>query len=86
MRNAKVSYGRYKCKACQNTFSPSEINVDHVEPVIATTGFTTWDDYINRLFCPADQMQILCKPCHSVKSATENKARKRGPRGKKTDT
>jgi 5-methylcytosine-specific restriction endonuclease McrA len=80
MRNAKVAYGRYRCNACDQIFPPTTVQVDHISPVIPVSGWTTWDDYINRLFCPPEQLQVLCKPCHSVKSGLENQGRKR--RGK----
>ena len=77
MRNAKVGYGMYRCSACGKSFPPDFVQVDHTEPVIPVSGFTTWDDYIARLFCPADHLTVMCKPCHSDKSATENRQRRK---------
>lgn len=54
--------------------------IDHIHPVIdPATGFTTWDDVIERLFCEADGFQLLCHECHSRKTADERQERRRKP-------
>lgn len=74
---ARVGYGLYKCAACEKSFGPKDINLDHKEPIVPTdVGFTNWDDYINRLLCAAENYQVLCKPCHTQKTGLENKIRK----------
>jgi formate-dependent nitrite reductase cytochrome c552 subunit len=35
-------------------------------------GFTTWDSYIERLFCPAEHFDVLCKSCHEAKTQIED--------------
>ena len=32
--------------------------------------------FVFRLFCEADDLQGICKPCHSVKTMTETEMRK----------
>jgi len=55
-----------KGRKVKNTF------VDHIKPVVdPAVGFTTWDDYIERMFCEADNLQVLCKACHDAKSEEE---------------
>ena len=66
----------YTCSCCGFDYPAKDIQVDHRSPVVPVTGFTTWDDLIDNLFCEADGLQILCKPCHSVKSKAENTERK----------
>lgn len=77
-RNAKT--GRiaqhYKCAHCGGSFPVKEVAIDHIEPIVPLTGFTTWDDVISRALCEKDGFQILCKPCHDIKSKEENLARK----------
>ena len=73
---SKVSRGKYKCAECEEVFGPKEIQRDHIEPVQNVDGFDGWDALIDRLFCPVDGYQILCKPCHHAKSAEENKERR----------
>lgn len=66
----------YRCAGCQGTFITKDIETDHVTPVVdPTLGFTTWDDYIKRLFCEASNLQVLCKPCHKAKSKSEASTR-----------
>jgi 5-methylcytosine-specific restriction endonuclease McrA len=76
MTAARVERGKYKCASCQDLFGPKEVDLDHRHPVVdPKTGFTTWDDYINRLFPPADQWDVLCKQCHENKTLIEDKMR-----------
>jgi len=37
--------------------------VDHIEPV----GSGSWDGIIERMFCEADGLMVLCKECHKAK-------------------
>ena len=46
----------------------SEIQVDHVEPVMPLDGFKDWNTHMERLDCGAKGLQILCKSCHYLKS------------------
>lgn len=75
---ARVSRGKYRCASCGGEgFGPKQIQRDHILSVDdPETGFTTWDNYISRLFCSVDGIQILCKPCHSSKTFRENVQRK----------
>ena len=62
----------YKCASCKDEFPSSQVEVDHINPVVdPVIGFTTWDDFISRLFVDASQLQTLCKPCHKIKTSTE---------------
>jgi 5-methylcytosine-specific restriction endonuclease McrA len=76
MTAARVERGRYKCNSCSELFGPKEVDLDHIVPVVdPKTGFTTWDDYISRLFCEADGFAVICKQCHSNKTAIEDAMR-----------
>lgn len=66
----------YECAGCHNLFPSTLIAVDHSKPVVPTTGFVSWDDVISRLFCPSENLQVLCKECHKVKTKQENEERK----------
>lgn len=81
LRKARVSRGIYKCACCGGEFPKHTIengkkvnnaNVDHIKPVIdPATGFTTWDDYIENLFCEEENFQVLCHGCHEIKTNEE---------------
>lgn len=76
LEKARVHYGKYKCAHCAQVFDRQSIQVDHTLPVVPISGFDTWDGYIKRLFCSPEELQILCKPCHKMKSNIENKKRR----------
>ena len=74
---------RYKCMECKEWYSSKDIRRDHIEPVVAVTGMprlpngkVDWNVYIERLLCPPEGLQLLCKGCHDLKTANENKLRK----------
>ena len=83
---ARVSRGLYECKACKQHVGPTyrdgrkrkqNIFVDHIDPIIdPAVGFTTWDECIQRMFCEADNLQVLCKECHDTKSEKEKQTAK----------
>ena len=53
------------------------VAVDHIKPVICpVSGFTSWDDMIERMFVEGSGFQILCKSCHDKKTGDERKIRK----------
>lgn len=50
--------------------------VDHIRPVIdPASGFVSWDELINNLFCEAENLQVLCHECHKQKTADERSRR-----------
>lgn len=73
-KKARISRGKYRCALCGGeNFGPKDIQADHIRPVINPhTGFTDYNSYIERLFCDESGYQILCRPCHTVKSSKEN--------------
>jgi len=45
---------------------------DHIRPIIdPATGFTTWDECIENMFCELDNLQCVCHACHQVKCQEE---------------
>lgn len=52
------------------------MQVDHIKPVVSPTkGFQSWDDFIDKLYCEKDNLQVLCKSCHKEKTLKEKKKR-----------
>lgn len=66
----------YECSECGSLVPMKQTHVDHIIPVVGEEGFTTWDDYIHRMFCEMDNLRVLCKPCHDVVTKAETAARK----------
>lgn len=67
---------KYQCNSCKGFFARKDRQMDHVEPVVELSGFTNWDDYIERMLPWEDGWQCLCKGCHKIKTTQENKIRK----------
>lgn len=64
----------YACKKCKEDFPAKQVQVDHKKPVVdPKVGFIDWDTYIERLFCKKTNFQVLCKPCHKLKTKEEKK-------------
>lgn len=62
----------YRCAGCSGEFPTSEVNVDHIIPVVDPKyGFQGWDVFISRLFCSKDNLQVLCSNCHDLKTKEE---------------
>ena len=77
----------YLCAACSQEYPASNIQVDHIEPVVSPSdGFTTWDRFIDGLFCEKENLQVLCIPCHKVKSEKERNAHQKRTRTRKQDS
>lgn len=80
---ARVARGLYECAECGDHVPPTvkdeekrkrvnNIYVDHIDPIISPeTGFVSWDETIERMFCEIDNLALLCKKCHDIKSQEE---------------
>jgi len=66
----------YKCNTCMNMFSQKDINVDHINPVVPldkSINDMTLGEYYRGCF--TDVLQVLCKPCHKLKTKEEGNMR-----------
>ncbi len=63
---------QYQCNMCREWFKGKDIQLDHITPKgrYSKETFFIW---LDRLFCPVDGFQVLCRPCHVIKSAGEYK-------------
>lgn len=69
----------YQCASCEKEFPLKGVQVDHVKPVVdPKVGFVSWDEFIKRLFCGTNNLQVLCKACHATKTQKEKLRRKHG--------
>lgn len=74
---------KFRCEKCgAQPLTKKEIQIDHIVSRESTTGWDGWSTYIERTFCPAEGLQVLCKPCHNPKSAKENASRRAAKKGK----
>ena len=63
----------YSCSICEGEFPQREVQVDHIVPVGSCP---TWDIFIEKLFCEKDNLQVVCKPCHKIKTKEERESKK----------
>jgi 5-methylcytosine-specific restriction endonuclease McrA len=81
INRAKVGRNAYQCELCKCIKrSLKSMNCDHRVPVgpspysrLDKKG-RTWDDYMNALFCSADNLQVICKECHKDKTTLDVRA------------
>jgi len=66
----------YRCAACQEVFPGKEVQIDHICAIAAVEGFTSWDSFVQNLFCEKGNLQCLCLGCHQLKSNEEKIMRK----------
>lgn len=77
LKTSRKQRGLYQCASCEEFFKNKEICLDHITPVVdPKTGFTTWDDYIEKMFPEKEGFQVLCRRCHDVKTGLEDEMRK----------
>ena len=66
----------FMCAKCGLRFSRKQVQVDHIQPVVPVDReVKDWNEYISRLFCNPDNLQVLCKPCHQIKTNDERNDR-----------
>lgn len=79
LANAKVPYTgdnkrkkwRYECADCKQLFDGKNVSVDHIEPVGTLLKKSDIADFIEKLFCSVDKLQVLCDNCHDLKTYME---------------
>jgi len=60
----------YQCTSCGDEFTAKDVQVDHLVPIGKNR---SWDEFVNLLFCEKDNLQVLCKGCHAIKTKEERK-------------
>lgn len=79
-KKAKVSYTgnnkrrkvSYICNSCKGEFSSTETSVDHIEPIGSLKSFEDLPQFVEKLFCEEQFLQVLCKTCHDKKTQLDN--------------
>ena len=71
LKNGKDKFKTfYKCEQCKKEFDYKEVQVDHKEEIGTFNG--NFDDYVKRMYCSEDNLQVLCISCHLVKTSRFN--------------
>lgn len=73
----KIQKWEYGCAQClkdnpeQGYYKQKEVVVDHVTPCGTFLEPKDFITFVPALFCSRTELQVLCKPCHLIKSAEE---------------
>lgn len=69
---SKVDSVQYRCAPCGQWTPSKSVAVDHISPVIdVQTGFVDWNQFVTRLFCGPENLQVICDTCHDAKTQVE---------------
>lgn len=75
-KEARVARGKYTCagyKRKPHVVTASvlvkgrrinNVEINHIVPVVPSSGFDSWDGIIKRMFCEKDGFEVLCRECH----------------------
>ena len=73
---AKKDWVQRQCEVCGSWVGSTKISIDHKDPVVSVTdGFVDWNEFIDRLWCPKENLQRICDACHDVKTQKERISR-----------
>ena len=61
----------YLCAACEEWFQDKETEMDHIIACGSLKDYSDLPGFVERLFCEPKDLQILCKPCHKIKTAED---------------
>ena len=67
----------YHCNSCRKWFPNSQVEVDHIVGAGSLKCAEDLPGFVTRLYCEADNMQVLCKTCHLKKTNAERAARRK---------
>lgn len=66
----------FKCAQCEELYDRQNVHVDHKDPIVGIDGFNDWNEFLAKMFCEIDKLQVLCIDCHKAKSFLEVQLRK----------
>lgn len=58
----------YQCAVCAQWFKGREVHVDHIIPCGTLKNYNDLPEFVARLFCEVDNLQIICETCHNIKT------------------
>lgn len=83
---AKKDAVQYRCNVCNQYVGSTKVSVDHIVPVVSVSeGFIDFNTFIQRLFCDASNLQVICDSCHNTKTQAERIGRLLLQYGKELD-
>lgn len=67
----------YRCEACKKWKDGKDVQVDHIQPAGSLNEYGDLPGFVERLFCEADNLQVLCKGCHGIKTKEERDVKRK---------
>jgi len=69
---------QYVCAKCNEAFPGKNVQIDHIKDVIDLIPMKhiSYDMLVTNLFCPKENLQVLCKTCHDEKTKVARELRK----------
>ena len=61
----------YECNYCKKLFSEKEIAVDHITQAGTLKCYEDLGEFVRKLFCEVEGLQVLCNDCHDKKTKEE---------------
>jgi 5-methylcytosine-specific restriction endonuclease McrA len=61
----------YICAECTGEFDAKSVSVDHITPAGQLNNKEDIADFVEKLFCDASGLQVLCDECHNIKTYME---------------
>ena len=74
--NKRQKY-EYQCRKCKTWHAEKNINVDHITPAGSLNTSQDLPQFVERLFCEQDNLQVLCTACHDKKTLKEKQSKKK---------
>jgi len=68
----------YECAHCKRAFKGSEVQIDHIVPTGRLLSFEDIPVFLESLLREdVIEYQLLCKPCHQIKTNFEREGQKK---------
>lgn len=61
----------FQCNECNRWHPQKEVSVDHIIPAGTLKTFEDLPEFCRKLFCSEEELQVLCKACHDIKTKQE---------------
>jgi len=66
----------YQCNVCKGWFKDKEVEVNHIVPCGTLKSFDDLPQFVERLFCEKEGLEVICKGCHKKETAKQKEERK----------
>lgn len=61
----------WQCAKCCGLFDSKAVAVDHKKPAGTLLSLNDLPEFVSNLFCNVEDLQVLCKECHDIKTYIE---------------